>query len=769
MALKPIGKVYKVSPTFGGKADIIVQLTAPLSVGDTITFDSWQEGVTNTVTNLVQNKKQVTSASSGQASIQVSGSVPNGVDIYKVIAGESNGAHGRPEGTGGANQPSQGGQNLGVVLPGAPSMFTTVTGIYNTSRDAPSMQTNLAATGTEFLKYTPSYAQSIKAKPMSAGIFYIIAVLLLFLPIIILFVIYNLNSSNNTPAVMPPRTQIFATLLFSFVAFGLLFYVGSKNNLNKMQGTFTPYNAQPLKSPISNAATFMQTNLAATGTEFLKYTPSYAQSIKAKPMSTGIFYIIAVLLLFLPIIILFYIYNPNSSNNTPAVMPPMTQTYATLLFSFVASGLILLYVGFKVFSRDQLLSSTPVSRIDVATYNLNKMQGTFMPYNAQPLKSPISNADCIHFAATIYAVFYTGEGRYRRINIVPVGSIGKGVPALFTDGSGYLAVDLQKAPDVHAAARLIEVIPKNKNFGASVAAAFGDPNPEIERGRQIAEEIMPLLSEAAKSNTSANLLQLQDFDFKPRFAGKIINLKGGIQGFVRSFSFMGSGFTVFILETYIPSGSTYTCLGGAADIGKSIDNKPVKVFVPDQRSGVMAVHSGEAQKVTKGMSKQSIISLAFGALLLIGALPTAASYISYAQTQHSALATLSTTIPATPISTTIPTTTQQSSITITSWGSFASCANASVFEPLMDAEASATCNWTGGSVAVYAGGGNSGYASVKIIGSNNQTYFSKSTDSWCPTQIGSVYLPAQKYTILLRAGSGGGSCSNNPSAVAYLK
>ncbi|MEM4072254.1 MAG: hypothetical protein QXL63_02870 [Candidatus Micrarchaeaceae archaeon] len=657
MALKPIGKVYRVFPTFGGKTVIMVQLTEPLSVGDTITFDGWQEGVTNTVTNLVQNRKQVTSASSGQASIQVSASVLNGVNIYKVVAGESNGASEQPEEAAGANQPSQEGQNLGVVLPGAPSIFTTITGIYNTSSNA----------------------------------------------------------------------------------------------------------------------TFMQTNLAATGTEFLKYTPSYAQSIKAKPMSTGIFYIMAALLLFLPIIILFVIYNPNSSNNTPAVTPPMTQIYATLLFSFVASGLILLYVGFKVFSRDQLLSSIPVSRIDVATYNLNKMQGTFMPYNAQPLKSPISNADCIHFAATIYVVFYTGTGRSQRINVVPVGSIGKGVPALFTDNSGYLAVDLQKAPDVDAVARLIEVIPKNKNFSASVVAAFGYANPEIiKRGRQIAEEIMPLLNEAAKSNTSANLLQLQDFDFKPRFAGKIINLKGSTEELVRSFGSMGGGFTVAILETYIPSGSTYTCLGGAADIGKSIDNKPVKVFVPDQRSGAMAVHSGEAQKVAKGMNKQTIISLAFGVLLLIGALLTAASYISYAQTQHSALATLSTTIPAAPISTTIPTTTQQSSITVTSiipqsGGSFASCANASVSEPVMRAEASATCNWAGGNVAVYAGGGNSGYASVKIIGSNNQTYFSKSTNSWCPTQIGSVYLPAQKYTILLGAGGGGGSCSSNPSAVAYLK
>ncbi|MEM0159906.1 MAG: hypothetical protein QW393_04080 [Candidatus Micrarchaeaceae archaeon] len=128
------------------------------------------------------------------------------------------------------------------------------------------------------------------------------------------------------------------------------------------------------------------------------------------------------------------------------------------------------------------------------------------------------------------------------------------------------------------------------------------------------------------------------------------------------------------------------------------------------------------------------------------------------------------TIPITSIPTTsIPTTTTTISITPQSGGSFVSCANVSVSEPVMDAEASATCNWTGGSVVVYAGGGNSGYASVKIIGSNNQTYFSNSTNSWCPTQIGSVYLPAQKYTILLRAGRGGGSCNSNPSAVAYLK
>ncbi|MEM0124577.1 MAG: hypothetical protein QXF41_03495 [Candidatus Micrarchaeaceae archaeon] len=664
MALKPIGKVYEVYLTFDGKAAIMVQLTAPLSVGDTITFDGWQEGVTDTVTNLAQNIKQVTTAYPGKASrLIINGSVLIGVNIYKVIAGEPNGTPGQPKDAAGANQPSQGDQNLGIVLPALPIMLTTGNDSY----------------------------------------------------------------INNDSHIDDP---------------------------------------------------FMQTNLAATGTEFLKYTPSYAQSIKAKPMSTRKLYIMAVLLLFLPIIILFCInlltVNPHNVSTILVVIPPMTRIFATLLFSFVVSGLILLYVGFKIFSRDQLLSSTPASGIDVATYNLNKMQGTFMSYNAQPLKSPISNADCVHFVTTIYVVFYAGVGRGRHINVIPVGSIGKGVPALFTDNSGYLAVDLQKAPDVHAMARLIEVIPKNKNFGASVEAGFGYVNPDIKIGRQIAEEIMPLLNEAANSNTSANLLQLQDLDFKPQFAGKIINLKRSVQEFVKPSDFMEGGLPVVILETYIPSGSTYTCLGGAADIGKSIDNKPVKVFVPDQRSGTMAVHSGEAQKVTKGMSKQTIISLAFGILLLIGALLTTASYISYAQTQHSALATLSTTIPAAPISTTIPTTTQQSSITITSiipqsGGSFASCANVSVFEPVMDAEASTTCNWTGGSVVVYAGGGNSGYASVKIIGSNNQTYFSNSTDSWCPTQIGSVYLPAQKYTILLGAGGGGGSCSSNPNPVAYLK
>ncbi|MEM0202262.1 MAG: hypothetical protein QXR73_03735, partial [Candidatus Micrarchaeaceae archaeon] len=328
MARQGIGKVSKVFPSSGNTV-VIIELSAPLSSGDTIIFDGWQDGVTHTVTSMMQDKKQVTSASSGNVSIRLTSTVTVGANVYKVVPDSPQNA---------TEQPQQGTQNLGTVFSGT----------------------------------------------------------------------------------------------------------------NKAAGAFT----------YARSNRFSDTNIVATNTEFLKYTPKYAQSIKAKPMSTFLFYVLAIVVLVMPIFTLLYIYslNPHTASQ-PSTMPPMPQIFITLLFSFVVSGIILLYVGFKVFSRDQQLSSTPISKIDIATYNLNKIQGKFIPYNSQLLKSPISGADCIHFAATIYAVFYTEMGNQRELNVVPVGDIGKGTPALFTDDSGYLAVDFKKAPDVDAVARVFEVIP----------------------------------------------------------------------------------------------------------------------------------------------------------------------------------------------------------------------------------------------------------------------------------------------------------------------
>ena len=77
---------------------------------------------------------------------------------------------------------------------------------------------------------------------------------------------------------------------------------------------------------------------------------------------------------------------------------------------------------------------------------------------------------------------------------------------------------------------------------------------------------------------------------------------------------------------------------------------------------------------------------------------------------------------------------------------------------------SGNCNWKGGYVNLTYAGGDSGYASVSIVGQNGKSYFSKSTTEWGACYSGDytdvIYLPMQNYTISLKSGGGGGECGN---------
>jgi hypothetical protein len=79
-------------------------------------------------------------------------------------------------------------------------------------------------------------------------------------------------------------------------------------------------------------------------------------------------------------------------------------------------------------------------------------------------------------------------------------------------------------------------------------------------------------------------------------------------------------FRLFLIEQYIPANSDYTCLGGVADTDKSIDGKPVKLLVPDEGSGIMAVYAGTTQNARKRIGKQTLLNMVVGVLFVIVAL-----------------------------------------------------------------------------------------------------------------------------------------------------
>jgi len=521
---------------------------------------------------------------------------------------------------------------------------------------------------------------------------------------------------------------------------------------------------------VSNAA--QSINLSATATEFLKYTPNYATNIKSKTMSYWPWYALIALVLIVPIGVLAAIYQNATT------VPP--QPFRITIFAeFLISGAILLYLFFKDFSFEQFLASVPVVKIDVATYNLNKMQGKFIPYNAEPLKTPISGAECVYYSVGLYAAFYEGSGRNSQMVVQLIGGIGKGVPTLFTDDSGYLAVDLVKAPNVQAISGAIEL--NKAGVGAAVLRELSGSLAYIQQGKEAAAEIMPHIEEAANNNSTVDLSQIPGFKFNFHFKDRIRDLKGNITNDIHLN--MLQNFGLFLVEQYIPANSDYTCLGGAADINKSIDGKPVKVMVPDQGRGTMAVYSGTAQNVKKGISKRAWLNMAIGILFIIAALGSISLYFSSASAASAAKITTSVTtsivttiVPSqspgyhanltqsTSVNTSASSTTVLPTPSPSSMPS-GSCGNFILSESAFSSTTSGICSWNGGTINVSAGGGLSGYISVQIIGADGKEYFNKGTVNWCPGNIGSVYLPAQKYEVYISSGRGGGGCQPNATVI----
>jgi len=690
MAKKPIGKVINAIK-MGPETGYLLNLTDPLSVGDKVTFDGWQEGSSIVVENLSQKHKRVTTAMPGKAGIVVISSmfIPIGSNIYKIIEDQPTSA----DQTAGTNAPSQAQQGPEVI----PIAFGA--GVAGSEQQPQGQATNNEN---------------------------------------------NKQAQQNSGAVV--------------------------SNIG-IRSLFEPNLSANSLINISNPA--QSINLSATATEFLKYTPNYATNIKLKTMSYWPWYALIFLVLIVPIGVLAAIYQ----NATTVPLQPLR---ITVFAEFLISGAILLYLFFRDFSFEQFLASVPVVKIDVATYNLNKMQGKFIPYNAGTIRAPISGAECIYYSIGLYAAFYQVYGRNNRQLVVQwVGGIGKGVPTLFTDDSGYLAVDLVKAPNVQAISGAIEL--NKAGIGAAVLRELSGSLAYIKQGKEAAAEIMPHIEEAANKNSTVDLSQIPGYKFNFYFKDRIRDLKGNITHDIHLN--MLQNFGLFLVEQYIPANSDYTCLGGAADINKSIDGKPVKVMVPDQGRGTMAVYAGAAQNVKKGISKRAWLNMGIGILFIIFALVPLSFYFSSALAASTANVTTSVTtsivttiVPSqspgyhanltqsTSIITSAPSTTVLPPPSPSSMPS-GSCGNFTLSEPAFSSETSGICSWNGGTINVSAGGGLSGYISVQIVGADGKEYFNKGTVNWCPGNIGSVYLPAQKYEVYIGSGRGGGGCQPNATVI----
>jgi len=315
-------------------------------------------------------------------------------------------------------------------------------------------------------------------------------------------------------------------------------------------------------------------NLSSTRTIYHNYIPSYAKDIKAKNYLDYSIY--ATITLLLGIIIF--------TNGFSIIALPIS-------FILIALSIFLIIRGFKRYEIYNILVNTPVSKIHIATYGLDKVKGRFIPYESQPLKTPISGQDCIYYSISIWYTYLESDGNRTYVRFRFVDGFDVGIPALFTDGTGFLAVDLEKASNIEVRANIIDIQPH-------ILQNHIWKSTKIDV-KKISDEVLQYIKDAASKNIQIDLSYIKNYDFKLWNSGTR-NLKMYPGGYELIFSEINKGTRVkgnlikrpapgciYLIEQYIPINEDYTIIGGFADTGEMIDMKPVKVTVPDMSTGIL--------------------------------------------------------------------------------------------------------------------------------------------------------------------------------------
>jgi uncharacterized membrane protein len=340
-------------------------------------------------------------------------------------------------------------------------------------------------------------------------------------------------------------------------------------------------------------------NLSSTRTIYHNYIPSYAKDIKVKRYD----YSIISIFIFIYFFILKFILK----------FPTLKLLYFVIL---ILISIFLIVRGFNRYVIHNILNNTPVSKIHIATYGLDKVKGRFVPYRSQPLKTPISGQDCIYYSISTWYIHlrsYNPEYYF-------VDSFSAGIPALFTDGSGFLAVDLEKAPIVEVRTNIIEIIPNNSQNHKIKISNFND-------AKRVSDEILQYIKYAANNNIQMNLSYIKNYEFiigndiirnlkryipDVELKISIFHNKSGVK--INSWDYDSQNH-LYLVEQYIPINEDYTIFGGFADTGETINMKSVKVTVPDMSTGILEVRLSNIYR--NEFIKKAIANITLGIIYLI--------------------------------------------------------------------------------------------------------------------------------------------------------
>ncbi|MGC9190712.1 MAG: hypothetical protein ACP5FR_02240 [Candidatus Micrarchaeia archaeon] len=451
-------------------------------------------------------------------------------------------------------------------------------------------------------------------------------------------------------------------------------------------------------------------------------------------------------------------------------------------------GIFLMYVGYSYLSKHLLLANTPISKIASAPVGFGVFQVRFNPEDEKPLVSPLAKTPCSLYTVALIRTLrmqntYSSNPRMTNllmpnnganpnyVNTTIVQNVlsyfSKGKKSTLYDGTGHLVTDLSSILALGGSYRVYMLYPKLLD---SLSHPFGGiPNEiapikeAIDRSIQTGQD--PDLESALSSVKNAQWSRIGSPDMDK--------------------STQNAGF--YLIEYTLPTNIDYTAAGFVDHTDKQLNGKPVSKLTPDPGSKMFLLSPYNQKQVTKKEFNIAILSFAVSLIVILSAyaigthnnmyqcllmvnnsgtyychflngsfMPLGGSHNSVQAKSNNTIATQSAHPTSPPPVTSIVPTTIPYAATLNQ----THCNTVNITTGAFLSQVVQNCTWNGGDISITLGGGNSGWASAKIIASNGTQMYTKGGTYYCPTPLGSIYLPKGNYTVILTTGHGGGNCGN---------
>lgn len=249
-------------------------------------------------------------------------------------------------------------------------------------------------------------------------------------------------------------------------------------------------------------------------------------------------------------------------------------------------GPLFLINGWFEFSLLQTVEDIPTAKIGSSAEGLNELNGSFVSDSGSLLTSPITKQKCVYYQIDLQ-YYYSSKNSS---GYITVASYGYGLPALLSDDTGYMAIDLADAD--------LDYVTEGRWFLEDKSGDY------VKMGEQTGKSVITYVntckddcdisSLGLSADTSGS--RLKDASFKDTLFG---------------------GNALYIVESIIPSASTFFAMGRVKTAEKMIKSKPVKMLTYDPGSKLFSVREESKEKIVSQDKTYTYLSFGLGFILFM--------------------------------------------------------------------------------------------------------------------------------------------------------